>query len=76
MDKSKHVTTPLSQHFRLSALLCPSTDEDKVTMSQVPGSQEVGYLIYAMVFTSSDITKLVNVGEQVYVQRREGMKFC
>lgn len=33
MDKSKHVTTPLSQHFRLYALLCPSIDEDKVTMS-------------------------------------------
>ena len=61
MEKSKQVNTPLSQHFRLSAILCPTTDENKDSMSQVPYAQAVGSLMYVMVCTRPDIAQAVSV---------------
>ena len=34
--KTKPMTTPLAPHFKLSALLSPSSDEEREYMSQVP----------------------------------------
>ena len=46
MHDAKYVSTPIAPHFKLSALQCPSTDEDIEYMSRVPYSSDVGSLMY------------------------------
>ncbi|WJX83794.1 hypothetical protein P8452_66428 [Trifolium repens] len=48
MDKAKAVSIPLASHFKLSHKLCPSTNEEKLSMKSIPYSSAVGSLIYAM----------------------------
>ena len=59
--KTKPVTTPLAPHFKLSALLSPSSDEEREYMSQVPYASLVGSLMYAMVCTRPDISQAVSM---------------
>lgn len=61
MDKSKPVSTPMSQHFKLSALLCPRIDEERATMTRLPNAQTVRCLVYGMVYTRPNISQAVNV---------------
>ncbi|KAK3003807.1 hypothetical protein RJ639_018965 [Escallonia herrerae] len=51
MKNSKHVTTPLAAHFKLSAADSPQTQEKVEHMACVPYASAVGGLMYAMVFT-------------------------
>ena len=60
-EQSKLVSTPLAPHFKLSASLSPSTDEEREYMSRVPYSNAVGSLMYAMVCTRPDISQAVGV---------------
>ena len=60
-EQSKPVSTPLAPHFKLSASLSPSTDEEREYMSRVPYSNAVGSLMYAMVCTRPDISQAVGV---------------
>ncbi|WJX13388.1 hypothetical protein P8452_03779 [Trifolium repens] len=61
MDKAKEVSIPLASHFKLSHKLCPSTDEEKLSMKNIPYSSAVGSLMYAMVCTRPDIAHAVGV---------------
>ncbi|WJX48823.1 hypothetical protein P8452_35337 [Trifolium repens] len=61
MDKAKAVSIPLASHFKLSHKLCPSTDEEKLSMKSIPYSSAVGSLMYAMVCTRPDIAHAVGV---------------
>jgi hypothetical protein len=61
MDKAKAVSIPLASHFKLSHKLCPSTDEEKLSMKNIPYSSGVGSLMYAMVCTRPDIAHAVGV---------------
>jgi hypothetical protein len=56
MHDAKSVSTPIASHFKLSALQCPSTDEDIEYMSRVPYSSAVGSLMYAMVCSRPDLS--------------------
>ena len=47
-QKSKHISTPLAPHMKLSASLSPSLDEERECMSRVPYANVVGSLMYAM----------------------------
>lgn len=47
----KPVTTPLAEHFILSAQECPSSDKENDEMRKVPYASTVGCLIYAMFCT-------------------------
>ncbi|KAH9698403.1 hypothetical protein KPL71_024000 [Citrus sinensis] len=59
--KTKPVSTPLASHFKLSAQLSPSTDAKREYMLQVPHSNAVGSLMYAMVCTRPDISHAVGI---------------
>lgn len=61
MHNAKAVSTPLAPHFQLSALLSPTTDEEKAYMSRVPYSSAVGSLMYAMICTRPDLSYAVNM---------------
>ena len=56
MHDAKSVSTPVAPHFKLSALQCPSSDEDIEYMSRVPYSSAVGSLMYAMVCSRPDLS--------------------
>lgn len=56
MHDSKPISTPIASHFKLSALHCPSTDEEVEYMSRVPYASAVGSLMYAMVCSRSDLS--------------------
>ncbi|CAL1383494.1 unnamed protein product [Linum trigynum] len=76
MSKAKAVSTPLGGHFKLSVKHCPTSDEEKEAMKNVPYASIVGSLMYAMVCTRPDIAHAVgllvgffpirgkNIGEQ------------
>ena len=60
-NKSKPVSTPLAPHFKLSALMSPTTDDAKRQMDHVPYANAVGALMYAMVCTRPDISHAVSM---------------
>jgi len=59
MDNAKAVSCPLAAHFKLSTKQCPTTDEKKKEMRNVPFASAVGSLMYAMVCTRPDIAHAV-----------------
>lgn len=56
MHGTKFVSTPIASHFKLSALQCPTSDDDIEYMSRVPYSSAVGSLMYAMVCSRPDLS--------------------
>ena len=60
-EKTKHVSTPLASHFKLSAAMSPNTDDERRYMAQVPYQSVVGSLMYAMVCTRPDISQAVSI---------------
>ena len=61
MNKEKLVNVHLDSHFNISPYLCPSSVAEKDYMSHVPYANAVGFLMYAMVCTSSYISHAVGV---------------
>ena len=59
--RHKIVSTPLTNHFRLTKEMCPKTQEEIYYMSKVPYSSAIGRLMYAMVCTIPDIAHVVGV---------------
>ncbi|VVA22119.1 Hypothetical predicted protein [Prunus dulcis] len=57
----KPMSTPLAEHFRVSAQESPSSDKDNDKMSKVPYASAVGYLMYALVCTCLDLAQAVSV---------------
>ncbi len=60
-EQKKVVSTPLASHFKLSAQLSSSTNTEQEYMLQVPYSNAVGSLMYAMVCTRPDISQAVSI---------------
>jgi len=60
-DNTKPVSTPLAPHFKLSAVLSPSNEEEEKCMVHVPYASVVGSLMYAMVCTRPDISHAVSM---------------
>ena len=60
-EHTKAVSTPLTSHFKLFAQLSPSTNTEQEYMLQVPYSNAVGSLMYAMVCTRPDISQAVSI---------------
>ena len=60
VDNAKAVSCPLVAHFKLSTKQCPTTDEKKKEMRNVPFASAVGSLMYAMVCTKLDIAHAVS----------------
>ena len=76
MENAKPVATPLGSQFKLSKDMCPTSEEDKRYMANIPYSSAVGSLMYAMVCTRPDwpmelvlsvdicLTQAKNIGKQ------------
>ena len=60
-EQTKPVSTPLAFHFKLSTQLSPLTDAGQEYMLQVPYSNAVGCLMYAMVYTRLDISHAIGI---------------
>ncbi|KAH9680700.1 hypothetical protein KPL71_026653 [Citrus sinensis] len=61
MSHAKHVSVPLSAHFKLSKFQEPEEDRDIEHMKTVPYSSTVGSVMYSMVCTRPDIAHGVGV---------------
>uniref|UniRef100_A0A3Q7IH42 Reverse transcriptase Ty1/copia-type domain-containing protein n=1 Tax=Solanum lycopersicum TaxID=4081 RepID=A0A3Q7IH42_SOLLC len=61
MHMSKPVSTPLASHFKLSKLQKHQSMDEVEHMSKVPYASAVGSIMYAMVWTRSDIAQSVSV---------------
>jgi hypothetical protein len=51
MKKANVVSTPLAVHFKLSAALSPTSDDERSYMKKVSYSSAIGSLMYLMVCT-------------------------
>ncbi|KAL0460526.1 UNVERIFIED_CONTAM: Retrovirus-related Pol polyprotein from transposon TNT 1-94 [Sesamum latifolium] len=60
MSKTKPVSTPLANHFKLSSEQCPKIDREIEDMAKVPYASAVGCLMYAMVCTRPDLAHAVS----------------
>jgi len=56
LQEAKPVTTPLSSGVCLTQADCPTTDEEKLDMANVPYTSLVGALMYAAIGTRPDIS--------------------
>jgi hypothetical protein len=61
MQECKQVKVAIPLGVKLSVDQCPKTHEEEEDMSHVPYVSAVGNLMYAMVFTRSDIAHAVGV---------------
>ncbi|CAA0806530.1 Probable prolyl 4-hydroxylase 11 [Striga hermonthica] len=59
MNEAKPVSTPLANHFKLSADQCPKSDKETHDMVEIPYASVVGCLMYAMVCTRPDLAHAV-----------------
>jgi phosphoribosylformylglycinamidine (FGAM) synthase PurS component len=60
-ESCKPVMTPMAQHFKLSNLDSPKTDDEVAYMNKVPYANSVGSLMYLMVCTRPDVGYVVSV---------------
>ena len=56
----KPVSTPFAKHFKLSINQCSKIDVEVKYMSKVLYASAVGCLMYAMVYTKSNLTHVVS----------------
>lgn len=49
MDIAKPIGSPLVAHFMMSSKMCPSSEEEKKKMEEIPYASTVGSIMYAMV---------------------------
>ena len=59
ISDAKSIKTTLASHFKLSKEQSPKNDDELKRMSKVPYASAVDSLIYAMIYTRSDITHAV-----------------
>ena len=57
---SKSVSTPLAPHFKLKAIMSPSTVEEREYMTHVPYANAIGSLMYEMVCTMLNLSQTVS----------------
>src|ERR1044072_7598891 len=60
MSRSKPISTPLANHFKLSLEQSPKTEAEQQAMSKIPYVSAVGCLMYAMVCTRPDLAQAVS----------------
>ena len=61
METVKLVRTPLTGHFKFSALLSPKIEEEFRPTSKIVYSSAVGSLVYAMICSRPDISQAVSL---------------
>jgi len=58
---TKSVSTLLASHFNLKATMSLTTVEEREYMTRMPYASTVGSLMYAMVFTKSDLSQVISM---------------
>ena len=71
----KPVSTPLANHFKLTAKGDDADEEEQEFMQRIPYANMVGSLMYAMVCTRPDLT-LYQCCKQVYIISQERTLAC
>jgi len=61
MHDSKTVSTPIAPYFKLSVAQCPSSDDDIEYMSKVSYTSAVGFLMYCMICSRTDLSYARNL---------------
>ena len=61
MHKSKEVSIPLGQHFKLSAEQSPTIREKTSDMATIPYANGVGSIMYSMVCSRPDLAHAISV---------------
>jgi hypothetical protein len=61
MQNAKPISTPFTNHFKLTKEMHPKTHEQIEYMSRVPYSSTIGSVMYVMVCTRPDIPHVVGV---------------
>ncbi|WVZ84927.1 hypothetical protein U9M48_031894 [Paspalum notatum var. saurae] len=61
MENCKPVDVLLITETKLSKELCPNTTEEKQRMKSIPYSLALSYLMYAMLFTRSDLSHAIGI---------------
>jgi hypothetical protein len=64
MHDAKFVNTPIPSHVKLSALQCPTSEDDIEYMSRVPYSSAVGSLMFAIVCFRPDLSHAMSLVSQ------------
>jgi len=59
MQECKSISTPFLINFKLSLSMCPSSETERMEMSQVLYTLAVGSLVYAMICTIPHIAQSV-----------------
>lgn len=59
MQDCKPISTPLPVNYKLSSVMCPSNEAERIEMSRVPYASAVGSLMFAMICTRLDIAQAV-----------------
>ncbi|GJX90903.1 retrovirus-related pol polyprotein from transposon TNT 1-94 [Tanacetum coccineum] len=54
--ETKRVSTPLASQFKISAVMSPKNDAERVYMKKVPYANVIGSLMYAMICTRPNIS--------------------
>ncbi|KAL2510822.1 Retrovirus-related Pol polyprotein from transposon TNT 1-94 [Abeliophyllum distichum] len=60
MNEAKSVTLPLSNHFKLSSVQSPNSEEELKIMEMIPYANAVGSIMYLMICTRPDIAHVVH----------------
>jgi len=60
-DDTKFISTPLTSHFKLKAIMSPITIEEREYMTYVLYASAVASLMYAMVCTRPDLSQAVSM---------------
>jgi len=71
MVEVRAVTTLLADHFKLSSKECPQSLKEEEEMSQVSYFSAMRSLLYAMVYTSSDLAYAVSTVSRFLSNPRE-----
>ena len=58
---SKPVTTPMANHYKLTADQSPVTDEDKRFMAKIPYASAVGSLMFSMICSRPDLAYAISL---------------
>ena len=60
-DDTKSVNILLAPHFKLKAIMSPTTIAEREYITRVPYTRAFGCLMYAMVCTKSDLSQTVSM---------------
>ncbi|KAK8534611.1 hypothetical protein V6N12_057255 [Hibiscus sabdariffa] len=72
METSKKGFLPMTHGISLSEEICPSTSQERETMSQIPYASAIGSIMYAMICTPLDLSYALSMTSRYQANPGEG----